>query len=362
MPAGLASPRFQALVYGAYISTLLASVVGNTSVIVIVACPRMGLRTVTNLYLANLALGDLLMTLFCVPFSFVALFVLQYWPFEGAICGVVNYCQAVSVLVSAYTLVAVSADRYRAIIWPLRSAPFRSRSGIGAPDAAAAAGRFRAMLRLGVVWVVAAATAFPIALHSTLVQPSAWHVHCAQSICTEVWTDPAADQAYSLALLLLQFLVPLVVLVYTYGQIGWHLRVGASPPLGESGRVRQRHLRRAWRRTLRTMVAVVSAFIVCWLPFNIFMLVPLDDPGWEPLPYLWFVFHWLAMSHSCYNPLIYCYVNPRFRQAFYALLVRPVIVLCPRQPFGRWWTARPPPSVNGRDQTAAVGDGSNDSD
>ncbi|KAF2905578.1 hypothetical protein ILUMI_00599 [Ignelater luminosus] len=36
----------------------------------------------------------------------------------------------------------------------------------------------------------------------------------------------------------------------------------------------------------------------------------------EIKPYLWFASHWLAMSHACYNPIIYCYMNSRFRTGF----------------------------------------------
>lgn len=41
---------------------------------------------------------------------------------------------------------------------------------------------------------------------------------------------------------------------------------------------------------------------------------------WEPLIYVWFIFHWLAMSHCCYNPVIYCYMNARFRIGFLQIL------------------------------------------
>uniref|UniRef100_A0A182J7T8 G-protein coupled receptors family 1 profile domain-containing protein n=1 Tax=Anopheles atroparvus TaxID=41427 RepID=A0A182J7T8_ANOAO len=347
VPEGIASAQFQVLVWGAYSSTLTASVVGNCSVIAIVATqPHM--RTVTNLFLANLALGDLLMTLFCVPFTFVSLFVLQYWPFGGALCRVVNYCQAVSVLVSAYTLVALSADRYRAIMWPMRP-----RRRLRKPCA----------LRLiALVWFGAAATALPIPLYSALVQPSRWHAHCGQAICTEVWPEPAADRTYSLALMIAQFAVPLVALVYTYGCIGWRVWARRPPhlttadeqepqqepqqePEQERPRFTWRHrtttttntctsssstsvssvrqFRRARKRTLAMTLAVVAAFVVCWLPFNAFMLAPLDDPTWPPLPYLYFAFHWLAMSHCCYNPLIYCYMNAKFRAGFRTLLLEP---------------------------------------
>jgi hypothetical protein len=41
-----------------------------------------------------------------------------------------------------------------------------------------------------------------------------------------------------------------------------------------------------------------------------------DLASWSGTPYLWFAFHWLAMSHSCYNPVIYCWMNARFRVGF----------------------------------------------
>lgn len=42
--------------------------------------------------------------------------------------------------------------------------------------------------------------------------------------------------------------------------------------------------------------------------------------NWDAIIYIWFVFHWLAMSHSCYNPVIYCYMNARFRIGFLQVL------------------------------------------
>lgn len=41
---------------------------------------------------------------------------------------------------------------------------------------------------------------------------------------------------------------------------------------------------------------------------------------WAALPFIWFGCHWLAMSHSCYNPFIYCYMNARFRGGFVQVL------------------------------------------
>jgi len=115
----LSSYYFQATVCFMYITIFLVALIGNGLVcFIVLSSPRM--RTVTNYFIANLAVGDILMSLFCVPFSFVSILILHFWPFGAVLCHLVNYSQAVSVLVSAYTLVAISVDRYMAIMWPLR--------------------------------------------------------------------------------------------------------------------------------------------------------------------------------------------------------------------------------------------------
>ncbi|KAL0281365.1 UNVERIFIED_CONTAM: hypothetical protein PYX00_002371 [Menopon gallinae] len=67
---------------------------------------------------------------------------------------------------------------------------------------------------------------------------------------------------------------------------------------------------------IRMMVLVVVVFTICWLPFNVMMLMIDHIRSWEGVAYMWFAFHWLAMSHTCYNPIIYAYMNNRFRMGF----------------------------------------------
>lgn len=145
------SPGFDAAIYLFYIAILVFAVLGN-SVVVYVVCSTAKMRTVTNYFIANLAVGDLCMAIFCVPFSFISILILQYWPFGVELCVTVNYLQAVSVFVSAYTLVAISLDRYLAIIYPLRPRMTRCQ----------------AKVIIGVVWAMALLTTLPIPLVSGL--------------------------------------------------------------------------------------------------------------------------------------------------------------------------------------------------
>lgn len=157
----LRSPYYHATIYIMYSTIMLISVVGNGMVCIIVkSTPRM--QTVTNYFIVNMATGDLLMAIFCVPSSYISMLILYYWPFGTFLCGFVNYSQAVSVLVSAYTLVAISIDRYMAILWPLKPRITK---------------RY-AMIIISIVWLFALLTALPIAIVSGLTQPSQWHNAC----------------------------------------------------------------------------------------------------------------------------------------------------------------------------------------
>ncbi|XP_063360583.1 RYamide receptor-like [Cydia amplana] len=299
----LTSPLFQACAYFMYCTVFVVALAGNGLVCFVVqTSPRM--KTVTNYFIVNLAVGDILMTLFCVPFSFVSMLVLRYWPFGAVMCKVVNYSQAVSVLVSAYTLLAISIDRYMAIMRPLRPR----------------LGKAAAKLVVAAVWGGALATAAPIPVVSTLQRPTEWYKICQADICLEQWERVEQSSQYTCALLALQFAVPLCALVCTYARIA-HAVWGGRPP-GEAQSARDTRMQRSKRKMIKMMVMVVAVFTICWLPLNVFIVLwtthesDAEWGAWPGMPYVWFASHWLAMSHSCYNPIIYCYMNARYRRGF----------------------------------------------
>ena len=123
------SPLFQVVIYSLYSVIFVLALVGN---LVVCAVVFTSIRkwTVTNFFIVNMAAGDILMAFFCIPFTFVPTFVLLYWPFGAAMCRIVSFSQAVSVFVSAYTMVAISSDRYLAIVYPLRPRMTRKQAKV----------------------------------------------------------------------------------------------------------------------------------------------------------------------------------------------------------------------------------------
>ncbi|RXG69095.1 Cysteinyl leukotriene receptor 2 [Armadillidium vulgare] len=63
----------------------------------------------------NLAIADLLFTVFCVPFT-ASDYIFSKWPFGSLWCKVVQYLTYVTAYASVYTLLLLSLDRYCFVI------------------------------------------------------------------------------------------------------------------------------------------------------------------------------------------------------------------------------------------------------
>ncbi|KAF0295573.1 RYamide receptor [Amphibalanus amphitrite] len=307
---------FTVIVWISFTILFLAGLIGNGLVCYVVyAAPRM--RTVTNLLIANMAAGDLLMTTLCMPLTVVYVVLLRYWPLGDALCRLVSFAQPVSVYVSAYTLVAIAADRYRAIVYPL--VPRGSRR--------------RARVVIAVVWTLAAATSVPAAVTSrTFVPPDPWYMMHERRVCQERWEDEGR-RYYTTAVLLLQFFLPVTVLTLTYGRIAVEVwGRGGLPSTRQDNR--QLRLARARRKTVQMMVIVVAAFTICWLPNHVLQIV-YDIHRWvgewPGIGYLYTATYWLSMASCVCNPIIYCGMNAQFRAAFSAVASR-VCLRCRRPP------------------------------
>ncbi|XP_065317870.1 cholecystokinin receptor type A-like isoform X2 [Gordionus sp. m RMFG-2023] len=95
------------------------SILGNFLVI-LTLWKHKGMRTVTNVYLLNISLTDLLLTIFCLPFTVIGS-IIKNFIFGAALCRILPFLQATSVSANMWTLVALSLERYFAIKHPLKS-------------------------------------------------------------------------------------------------------------------------------------------------------------------------------------------------------------------------------------------------
>ncbi|XP_045128608.1 5-hydroxytryptamine receptor 1-like isoform X2 [Portunus trituberculatus] len=74
------------------------------------------------------------------------------------------------------------------------------------------------------------------------------------------------------------------------------------------------------RKASTTLGIIMSAFIVCWLPFFVLALVrPFNTPSPIP-PWVSSLFLWLGYANSLLNPIIYATLNKDFRKPFQEIL------------------------------------------
>lgn len=70
-------------------------------------------------------------------------------------------------------------------------------------------------------------------------------------------------------------------------------------------------------------IAVVTIFAICWLPYHMFYVYAYHKPhitSTNNAPHLFLGFYWLAMANSMVNPIIYYWMNRRFRHYFQRIL------------------------------------------
>ena len=73
----------------------LIAIIGNSLVMYVVLVSRR-MQTVTNFYIANLALSDVVLALFCIPFQFRAALI-QRWDLPEFMCQFCPFIQTLSV-------------------------------------------------------------------------------------------------------------------------------------------------------------------------------------------------------------------------------------------------------------------------
>ena len=79
-------------------------------------------------------------------------------------------------------------------------------------------------------------------------------------------------------------------------------------------------------QVIKMLVVVVTVFAMCWLPLHAFILLIDFRPDlteYENISQKHFfvvvysAVHWLAMSNSCVNPIIYGFLHDSFRVSHY---------------------------------------------
>lgn len=106
------------IILGTFIPLFPLTICGNCLVICVIVRNR-SMRTVTNFFLANLAVADLMVAIFCI-IPQMMWFVSPTWSLGPVMCKLHKYMLGVTTNASIFIMIAISGERFVAIIYPLR--------------------------------------------------------------------------------------------------------------------------------------------------------------------------------------------------------------------------------------------------
>ncbi|XP_049694788.1 tachykinin-like peptides receptor 99D isoform X2 [Helicoverpa armigera] len=281
---------------------VVVATVGNLVVIwIVLANKRM--RSVTNYFLVNLSVADAMVSTLNVTFNFTYM-LNSDWPFGHFYCKFCQFIAVLSISASVFTLLAISVDRYVAIMSPLQPR-LGKRATLGITAS---------------IWVLSSVLSTPNLIYFT-TDMDYLPDGSIRRVCFSEWPDGITTQSqleywYNVAFMVLTYFLPIMSMTYTYSRVG--IELWGSQSIGECTQ-RQLDNVKSKRRVVKMMIVVVVIFAVCWLPFHVYFLVTSYYPevvNYTHIQEIYLGIYWLAMSNSMYNPIIYCWMNSKFRRGF----------------------------------------------
>ena len=271
--------------------------------------------SVTNLFIANMAAADLLLTVTVMPFQIGFYYRGTTWigGMLGTItCKVFFYLIPVSIAATVLTMILISFDRFYAVFYPLKQKIFR-----------------KPKILTAIIWILSLVLMLPYAMLFEVE----FNTYRNVEECVQVWpwedpNDRNFTETYRVLKIfnstnfVLLYALPLSITIVNYFLICrkmWRRIIPGN--LTDSNRAAAE---KAKRKVVRLLVVIVVTFALCWLPTYVnmyfwFIRPDLYAKGMLPLEVEFFN-TWLGHANSAINPCVYILLNAKFRKELFRLL------------------------------------------
>jgi hypothetical protein len=332
----LNEPLVKSFFLATYILVFLSCVFGNFLILLIIISNR-SMRTVTNFFLANLAIADLLVGIFCVFQNAVHFVAFEYgtWPFGRIMCHSYVYILHMIPNISAGILVLLSIERFIAVIRPMLVHHLMTKGVLIASTI--------------IVWTASAIMNLPYLIAVQYIELNNPETGDKYGICTRrflVMGEINVLQVVTTINLIVWYAIPLVILLGIYITIGIVLlrsteknsvtrsSVTESSTTAARTKLLTKHSIDSSRnnkanleavdsrkRVIKLVVVIVSCFALLSLPRYLYLTWSVwrdtNAPRClnclsaliQPTTFL------LLFINSGINPILYAFLSQRFRKA-----------------------------------------------
>ncbi|XP_006008402.1 melanin concentrating hormone receptor 2b [Latimeria chalumnae] len=258
--------------------------VGANSLVVytVAVCKK---KVVSDIYVLNLAVADMLFLL-VMPFTVHQLVRDRHWMFGNFMCKAVTAVDVCNQFTTVGTVTMLCIDRYIAIVHP--------------------ATERRTVLSTVIVnllvWLSSLLLTIPVMLYSRTIQVGD------EEVCAlDLPSGPKDMYWYTLYQSTMGFIIPVIVITTFYSMTLFHVFKSIR---------RVRRKKSVWaKKATKTVLMVISVFLVCWMPFHVIQVLNLNIAS--PTSTYLYAYHvsiCLSYAHSCINPIMLLFFAQNFQE------------------------------------------------
>ena len=280
---------------------------GNIIIIIVLTCSKYRkLNSRVNIFIVNLAIGDL--TVCCFTMTTEILFVVfeGAWVLGGTACKVLLHIQVITLASTTFILTAMSFDRYQAICRPLSFGNTNSRA--------------RKMIIIS--WILALIFASPQLLifkqQAVGIFVDGEIKYKCQSKGYTAWWQRKLYFTFMTAYILV---IPAVLISFCYinvVKVVWKQGRDTTKDSGVSLRRTvgdKRAIPRAKVKTIKMTLSIICSFIMCWTPYFVVHLIHIWSEYSAEIPEEVYVFaETIALLNSALNPILYGCFNIKLKR------------------------------------------------
>lgn len=287
-----------------YTVVALLGLSGNILIFYLFASKRVKMRPF-NIFLLNLSIADTLAGLSIWPYVFIDLKLLRRFSQDTAdslcvlVMGQMTYW--VASVAALFTLTVISVSRYIFIRHPMKSHYFHKKHA--------------SYIVILLIWPVSIAMCMPNFF--------SFEYNRKFAVCERIWPDGVNGQVYSAVTALLGYIIPILVLIFTFIATRQYLWLSHSNDL-----VRSQSSIRKRKSASMLLAALIIAFFVCWSPFFVYWILsrtatstfPMGPDGdYARMRAIIFVV-FVSLCNTVADPIIYGFRGEDFRKSLRELL------------------------------------------